>query len=123
MKINLAEKGGMPNSKIENDSKTAKVEKRLKEAESAAQQFETVFVNMMLKAMKETAKPEEESNALGIYNDMLGDEHSKSMASSHSFGIKQAVLDWIKQNDPELSSENVTGNLKQAIKSYQQNRL
>jgi peptidoglycan hydrolase FlgJ len=119
---------------VENTVKQKKLDEKTKAAQEAAGQFETVFVNMMLKSMRDTAKPEEESNAMGIYGGMLDEEYGKSMSQTHSFGIKKAIFDWIQQNDPDLASskkeldqlksgELSTKATTNAIKGYQQSRL
>ncbi len=71
---------------------------KYKEADEAAKQFETLFMDMMIKNMRETAKPEDESNAQGIYKDMLDKEYSKSMTDAQSFGIRDMVRQWILEN-------------------------
>jgi peptidoglycan hydrolase FlgJ len=111
-----------PLGKIDlNSPQGKKIAQKIKAAEEVAGQFETVFVNMMLKSMRETAKPEEESNAMGIYGGMLDDEYGKSMSQGHNFGIKKAIFDWIQQNDPDIKSNSK--DFQKAIKGYQQNQL
>ncbi|MES2614157.1 MAG: rod-binding protein [Bdellovibrionota bacterium] len=73
-------------------------EKKLKEADSVAKEFETLFVDMMMKSMRETAKPEEETNAENIYKGMLDSEYSKTMTDAQSFGIREMVRQWIVDN-------------------------
>lgn len=67
-------------------------------AESVAQEFEAMFLDMMLKSMRQTTSPEDESNARNIYTSMLDTEYSKQMAQNRSFGIKEIILKWIEQN-------------------------
>ena len=74
------------------------------QAEQVAQDFETIFVEMMLKSMRNTAKPEDESNAQNIYQGMLDSEYSKNLAHSSSFGIRDLVLGWMKENDSSLQT-------------------
>lgn len=87
---------------VQRDAK--KLANKFAEAEKAAEDFETMFVDIMLKAMRQTAKPEEESNAQDIYQGMLDGEYSKAMSSAPGggLGIKQTVLDWMKNADPKL---------------------
>jgi peptidoglycan hydrolase FlgJ len=106
--------------KVSNDNpatlqKETKKDPALLAAEGVAKDFETMYVDMMLKAMRQTAKPEEESNAQGIYQGMLDEEYSKSMSASHDFGIKSMLLDWMKTNDPKLSASN---DVKKALQQY-----
>jgi Rod binding domain-containing protein len=73
-------------------------EKKAQEADNVAKEFETLFVDMMLKSMRQTAKAEDESNAQDIYKGMLDSEYSKSMTEAQSFGIRQMIKEWITQN-------------------------
>jgi flagellar protein FlgJ len=73
-------------------------DKKVKEADSVAKEFETLFVDMMMKSMRETVKPEEESNAQNIYKSMLDSEYSKTMTDAQSFGIREMVKNWIIEN-------------------------
>jgi Rod binding domain-containing protein len=79
------------------------VNPKIKEAETVAKEFETIYLDMMLKSMRQTAKPENESNAHDIFQSMLDSEYSKIMAESHSFGIRDLILNWMKDNDPSLN--------------------
>ena len=88
---------------IAHNNKTNSSEKlsgtqREKEADSVAKEFETLFVEMMMKSMRETAKPEDESNAQGIYRGMLDGEYSKNMTDAQSSGIREMVRNWIMEN-------------------------
>jgi len=76
------------------------------EAEKVAQDFETMFVELMVKSMRQTAQREDLSNAEDIYQGMLDSEYSKGMAASRSFGIKEQVLNWLEQTDPQLKANN-----------------
>lgn len=75
------------------------------EAEKAAKEFESMFFSILLKNMRATARPEGESNAMGMYQDMLDGEYSKNLSEHQSIGIKDMVLDWMKQNDPSLVND------------------
>ncbi|WP_338635649.1 rod-binding protein [Spirobacillus cienkowskii] len=79
------------------------VNPKIKEAETVAKEFETIYLDMMLKSMRQTAKPENESNAHDIFQSMLDSEYSKIMAESQSFGIRDLILNWMKDNDPSLN--------------------
>jgi flagellar protein FlgJ len=78
------------------------VSKKRAEAEKVAQDFETMFVELMVKSMRQTAQREDLSNAEDVYQGMLDSEYSKGMAASRSFGIKEQVLNWLEQTDPQL---------------------
>lgn len=86
------------------DSKNPKLLQKIKDAENVAKEFETIYLDMMLKSMRQTAKPEDESNAHDIFQSMLDGEYTKLMADSQSFGIRDLILNWMKENDPALNS-------------------
>lgn len=73
-------------------------EKKEKEADEVAKEFETLFVDMMLKSMRQTIKSEDETNAEGIYKSMLDNEYSKLTTDAQSFGIREMVKKWIVEN-------------------------
>jgi peptidoglycan hydrolase FlgJ len=76
--------------------------KKWQEAQAAATEFETLFMDLIVKGMRQTAKPEDASNASDIYTGMLDSEHAKSMTSAQSFGVREMILDWMKTSDPSL---------------------
>lgn len=80
--------------------------KKRAEAEKVAQDFETMFVELMVKSMRQTAQREDVSNAEDIYQGMLDSEYSKGMAASRSFGIKEQVLNWLEQTDQNLKQNS-----------------
>lgn len=88
--------------------------RKREEAEKAAQEFETLFVDMMVKSMRQTAQPEEMSNAEDIYQGMLDSEYSKAMTTSNNFGIREQILNWMEQTDPSLKK---TPNTSEASKA------
>lgn len=79
-----------------------KTDQKAAEAEKVAQEFETMFMDLVMKGMRRTAMPEEASNALEIYQDMLDSEYSKTMTTGQDFGIRRMILDWMKTADPDL---------------------
>ena len=103
-------------SKIKaSDPKTIESIKKAEESVRVAKEFETLFLDMMLKTMRQTAKPEEESNATGIYQGMLDGEYTKSMAEGQDFGIQQMLLRWMKENDTQVADGLKA---KQALDAY-----
>jgi Rod binding domain-containing protein len=117
-------------TKIQNLNKfeTSDLKKRLEnksdlkveDAKKVAKEFETLFVDMVLKKMRETSKPEDESNALHIFNSMLDTEYSKSVTDAENFGIRDMILEWMTQSDPELK-DKLTQNAKVAHETYKKN--
>lgn len=88
--------------------------KKRSEAEKVAEEFETMFMDMMVKSMRKTSQPEDVSNAEDIYQGLLDSEYAKSMTATQSFGIKSQILQWLEQTDPLLkvnrSEESVSNN-------------
>lgn len=123
MRINLIDNAPLnknteylrPDEKLntqKNDGKTSnpKVLQKIKDAENVAKEFETIYLDMMLKSMRQTAKAEDESNAHDIFQGMLDGEYTKLMADSQSFGIRDLILNWMKENDPSLNPNLKTMN-------------
>ena len=58
------------------------------------QEFESIFVNMMLKAMRGTVEKSgliDGGQAEDIFSDMLYDEYAKGMTKSAGFGLADSV--------------------------------
>lgn len=88
--------------KAHNLNPNTKSEKRLKgfdeaQAEKVAKDFETMFVDMMLKSMRQTARPDGETNAQSVYSSMLDTEYGKAMTDSTNFGIRDLILNWMQE--------------------------
>ena len=109
MRINMLYSQNIINSndlKKDSNSLTPLEKKRgekLKEAENVAKEFEGIYLDMMIKSMRQTAKPEDESNAHDIFQSMLDGEYAKLMTESQNFGIRDLLLNWMKENDPALN--------------------
>ncbi|WP_186647612.1 rod-binding protein [Fluviispira vulneris] len=93
----------------------SKKEQNLRDAENVSKEFETLYIDMMIKSMRQTAKPEDESNAHDIFQGMLDGEYAKIMADAQSFGIRDLILNWMKENDPELNPNIKLPNDKDGI--------
>lgn len=104
----LIERTGLPIT-IEKKNLDNPLEAKREEAEKVATEFETLFMDLVLKTMRESVKPEEESNAMGIYKGMLDSEYSKSMTEAQSFGIRDMIMDWMNSNDPVLAQNRLSG--------------
>ena len=65
--------------------------------EKVAGEFESMFLKTMLKEMRKTAAPADQSNALGIYQDMLDSEYAKLSSSHQSLGLKEMILQWMRE--------------------------
>ncbi len=106
--IDVMQAGIKDNNDLENlknisaneTKKTNKLSKEKKESEAdgVAKEFETLFLDMMMKSMRQTVKAEDETNAENIYKSMLDSEYTKVMTDAQSFGIREMVRNWITQN-------------------------
>ena len=99
------------------DQRSEAIQKKQEDAEKVAQDFETMFVDLMVKSMRQTAQPEDTSNAEDVYQGMLDSEYSKSMTATQSFGIRAQVLNWLEQTDPDLKLKAPADNAKTDDKS------
>jgi Rod binding domain-containing protein len=99
------------------DPRSEAIQKKREDAEKVAQDFETMFVDLMVKSMRQTAQPEDTSNAEDVYQGMLDSEYSKSMTATQSFGIRAQVLNWLEQTDPDLKLKSPADNAKTDDKS------
>jgi Rod binding domain-containing protein len=78
---------------------------KLAEAKKVAEDFETLFADMIMKSMRSSAKIEDSSNAMEVFEGMLDNEYSKSMTQGNDLGIKSLILDWMKSVDPQLKEK------------------
>ncbi len=88
---------------------------------AAAQQFETVFLNMMLKSMRE-ATPQDgmfDSEQTKMFTGMLDQQLAQSMASSRSVGLAEVMVKQLSRNQqtPVPSAESrVSGAQRSALR-------
>lgn len=101
--VSLNNNGSTMNAQIDSNKSEA-LKKKLTNATNskddeklrdAAQQFESVFINMMLKTMRSTI-PEgqgyiEKSHATSSYESMLDEEMSSGMAKAGGFGLSDMI--------------------------------
>ena len=62
--------------------------------EQVAQEFESIFVNQMLKSARSTKLAEGilDNEAYGTYQSLLDQEYSKTLAKNHNFGIAEGLV-------------------------------
>ena len=95
---------------LKNKIDSAKNSKDNSELRDVAEQFESVFINMMLKTMRSTI-PEgqgyiEKSNATQTYETMLDEEMSKNMAKGGGLGLSDMIYkSLVKRAEMEKSNE------------------
>ena len=107
---------------ISNIKNTFEIEKLLEkpieinknsDLKKAAEEFESLFINEMLKRANKAklAKSLLSSEAQDTYTSMLNQERSKQFATSHNFGIAEAL---VKQFS--LKEKDLTVSLKKPVK-------
>lgn len=71
----------------------------------AGEQFEAVFTGMMLKSMRQAklADPLFDSKALDTFREMQDSNVAKAMASHQPIGIGKAMVDFLKQSQPDVN--------------------
>ncbi len=104
----------------EPDVRDLALQEKGKEVEELASQFESIFMNLLLKSMRSTVGKSElmnGGNAEEIYQSMLDNEYAIAMAksskSSFSEALKQQLLDAMGQSPKESADR------KQGMASYQ----
>jgi len=81
---------------------------KMQQKVEVAKEFEKMYVDIMLQTMRKTSIVEDTSNATEIYKDMLDSEYSKTMTDGYNFGIRDIILDWMKNTDIDLAKTNNT---------------
>lgn len=101
-----------------------KMAKERDKVKKLAQDFESLFLNMVMHSMRSTVGKSElmnGGNAEDIYNDMLDQEYSKVMASQHRGGladnIEQFMLRSIGQ-DKQTQEATKMLNVHQGLAAY-----
>lgn len=73
----------------------------------AAEEFESMFINMMFKAMRKNLNPENNLLHGGfrqeVFEDMLYDEYAKAVAKSDGFDLGRAMYEQLTQSMPPVS--------------------
>ncbi len=69
-------------------------------------EFESLMINQMLKVMKKTVHKENSllygGNAEEVFEDMLYDKYSMSMAKTANFGLAKQIYDQLNQIKPSV---------------------
>jgi len=67
-------------------------------AKEVAAEFESLFMDLVLKSMRNTIHGSESNHALETYQSLLDSEYSKIMGNHQGIGIQEMILDWMKDN-------------------------
>jgi flagellar protein FlgJ len=89
-------------SKILNDSLESGDSKQLKKA---CEDFEAIFINMLLKSMKSTVSENEfikKSHAREMFETMLDEEMSNKISSNNGIGIAKILYDNLKEKGSNI---------------------
>lgn len=75
-------------------------------AEKVAQQFESVFIQMMLSSMRDSLPKEGifDSNQMETYNEMLDQQMSLNMAEQGGIGLADVIVRQLKMQQPQITS-------------------
>ena len=75
-------------------------------AQKAAQQFEAMFVNMMLKEARKSSLGGGlfENEASKTFRDMQDTQMSQQMAQHGSLGLARAITDYLERTQPNLAA-------------------
>lgn len=92
-----------------------------------ANQFESLFLNMVMKSMRDTVQKSglvDGGNAEDIYKGMLDDEYTKMMAEQRHTGIAQNIEDFLMKayddSEPAMLAKKTAELAKtQGLKAYQ----
>ncbi len=83
--------------------------------EKVAEEFESLFLGIVLKAMRDTVPDSglmSKSNAMKIYTSMLDDEYSKILAANRHTGIAESIENFLKVQNQNLGKEAYLQNTK-----------
>jgi Rod binding domain-containing protein len=103
------------------------------EIKKVADDFESLFLNMVLKSMRETVQKSglmDGGNAEDIYRGMLDDEYAKMMATQRTTGIADQIEAFMLQaqglpkNPPDASALGAVKSVEaQGLKAYRDSSL
>ena len=96
-----------------------------KELHHLSEEFESLFLGIVLKAMRDTVPKDGllgGSNAEGIYRSMLDEEYAKTMAAQRNTGLADSIEEFLLRS--AVGREVGEGNVKsEGIKAYRAQEL
>ena len=97
-KINIGAQHNVNEITLGQNVKIKSSNKKLKELEKIANQFEAIFVNQILKQARQGKIAEGilNSNAEETFNSLIDQEYSKVLSNKSNFGIAEALVDQFK---------------------------
>ena len=86
------------NNQINGDTNKVNSDKRLKELKQISNQFESIFINQILKQSRKN-KIENglfDSEAINTFNSMIDEQYSEILSKKTNFGISDALFNQFK---------------------------
>lgn len=97
---------------------------RVEEAWRAAEDFEAIYLRMMLRTMRKTSMETglfgESSNAMQVYQSLQDDYLAEQLSRSRQFGLSRMIFDYLVGNTPEL--KKTLHAVQEASRAYQMTR-
>lgn len=90
-----------------------------------AKQFESLFMNMMLKSMRDASMgdPIFDSNQSGMYRDMFDRQLALSLSKGHGMGLAEVLERQLSQQIPGLTDKQQSGRAVKVSTGYQPDRI
>jgi Rod binding domain-containing protein len=102
--------------KAVHDERKAEFEKQDTRITKVTQDFESVFIGMMLKQMRKSMAGDDpifgKSSEAKVYQDMMDDKLASAMSKTGTFGLATAMKKSIERNLPPDPDAPVAGKLK-----------
>jgi flagellar protein FlgJ len=89
-----------PNQNLDRIEKPKVKDQTTDPQKEVAQEFESLFMEILLKSMRSTVPKGSEDSAKEMYESLLDSEYAKLMSKSSQLGIEESLLDWMKKNNP-----------------------
>lgn len=99
------------------------VERDREDIRKVAEDFESLFLNIVLKSMRETVQKSgllDGGNAEDIYRSMLDDEYAKMMAAQRHTGIADNIEEFLLRSSGDTSKAETAIEKAVGMKTYQQ---
>jgi flagellar protein FlgJ len=100
--------------------------KQAGEIQKVAEEFESLFLNIVLKSMRDTVQKSgliDGGNAENIYQSMLDDEYAKTMATQRHTGLADNIESFLLTAVQGMRQASENAGKPQGIKAYQASSL
>jgi flagellar protein FlgJ len=95
--------------------------KKRAEVREVAEQFESLFLNLVMKSMRDTIQKSgliDGGNAENIYTSMLDDEYAKQMAAQHSTGLADSIAEFMLRTAGDQDGAQAAAAQAAGLKAY-----